>query len=248
MPTASHRINHQPVFVLNSVPWRESSLLADVFSRQYGRVLLVARSARKRHSELRGVLTPFVPLLVSWYGMRELKTLHRAEWLGGWPQPQGRALFSALYVNELVLKLTAREDPHPQVYDALATVLRCIAAAGDSNNALRCFEWTLLCELGFAPDIGQDEHGQAIDADARYWMRPEHAPLPLAAAQTPPGAEGVEVYGHTLQALAQNQWAHSESARQALHLNRMMLDFRLPEGIKSRQILRQLPQWASPSS
>lgn len=62
----------------------------------------------------------FVPASVSWYGSQELKTLHRAEWMGGWRQPQGRALFSGLYVNELVLKLTAREDPMSELYDALA--------------------------------------------------------------------------------------------------------------------------------
>ena len=112
---SDHRINHEPAFLLASVPWRESSLRLEVFSRSYGRVALLARSARKRQSELRGVLVPFVPMSASWYGSGELKTLHRAEWLGGWPQPQGRALFSGLYVNELVLRLTAREDPQPEL-------------------------------------------------------------------------------------------------------------------------------------
>ncbi|PKU13685.1 DNA repair protein RecO, partial [Neisseria meningitidis] len=90
------------------------------------RVALLARSARKRQSELRGVLVPFVPVSVSWYGSQELKTLHRAEWVGGWRQPQGRALFGGLYVNELVLKLTAREDPVPELYDALAEVVEAV--------------------------------------------------------------------------------------------------------------------------
>ena len=83
----ANRIDHQPAFLLSATPWRETSLLVELFSRDYGRVALVARSARKRQSELRGVLVPFVPVCVSWYGKEELKTLHRAEWLGGWPQP-----------------------------------------------------------------------------------------------------------------------------------------------------------------
>ena len=99
MSDRNHRINHEPVFLLNAVPWRESSLRLEVFSRRYGRVALLARSARKRQSELRGILVPFVPIDASWYGNTELKTLHRAEWLGGWPQPQGRALFSGLYTE-----------------------------------------------------------------------------------------------------------------------------------------------------
>ena len=115
-----NRIDSQPAFLLSATPWRETSLLAELFSRDYGRVAVVARSARKRQSELRGVLVPFVPVNASWYGSQELKTLHRAEWIGGWPQPQGRALFSGLYVNELMLKLTVREDPLPELYDVLA--------------------------------------------------------------------------------------------------------------------------------
>ena len=97
---------------------------------------LLARSARKRQSELRGVLVPFVPVSASWYGSQELKTLHRAEWIGGWPQPQGRALFSGLYINELMLKLTAREDPIPELYDALEAVMR--AVCGENSLPLRC--------------------------------------------------------------------------------------------------------------
>lgn len=101
-------------------------------------------------SELRGVLVPFVPVSASWYGAQEVKTLHRAEWLGGWPQPQGRALFNGLYANELVLKLTAREDPHPALYDALHNVMAAIATEPNHVAALRRFEWALLTALGFA--------------------------------------------------------------------------------------------------
>ncbi|MCP2040156.1 DNA repair protein RecO (recombination protein O) [Neisseria sp. HSC-16F19] len=242
MSAAPARINHQPALLLSATPWRESSLLAELFSRDYGRVCVVARSARKRQSELRGVLVPFVPVSVSWYGNQEIKTLHRAEWLGGWPQPQGRALFSALYANELVLKLTAREDPHPPLYDALAEVLRHIA--GDNTAAaLRRFEWQLLRELGFAPDIGRDEHRQPIDADARYWLRPEHTPVRLEASGPPP-ADGICVHGRTLLALAQHGGHDTRTAQEALQLTRMLLDFRLPGGIHSRRILQQLNAYA----
>ena len=82
----TQRVNHQQVFLLSSKPWRENSLWLEVFSREHGRLALLARSARTRGSELRGILVPFVPLSASWFGREELKTLHRAEWLGGWPQ------------------------------------------------------------------------------------------------------------------------------------------------------------------
>ena len=95
------RIDHEPAFLLSSTAWRESSLKIDIFSQNYGRMSLIARSARRRQSDLRGVLVPFVPLSLSWYGSNELLTLHKAEWIGGWRQPMGKNLLSAMYVNEL---------------------------------------------------------------------------------------------------------------------------------------------------
>lgn len=245
MSVQTHRINHEPAFLLTAKPWRESSLWVELFSRSYGRVAVLARSARTRQSELRGVLVPFVPMSASWYGSQELKTLHRAEWLGGWRQPQGRALFSGLYVNELVYKLTAREDPHPALYDALHAVMQTIANEANHVAALRRFEWTLLTELGFAPDLQQDEHGGAVTSDRRYWLRPEHAPLPFEeAGGLPPGeVQGVAVDGSSLIQLRSGSFESGESLQQALKLTRMLIDFRLPEGIKSRQVLQQMQQF-----
>ena len=242
MAAPSQRINHEPTFLLAATPWRESSLWLEMFSRRYGRVAMLARSARKRQSELRGVLVPFVPVSASWYGAQELKTLHRAEWLGGWPQPQGRALFSGLYANELVLKLTAREDPHPALYDALHSVMAAIATEPNHVAALRRFEWALLTSLGFAPDLQHDERGLPVEAAQTYWLRPEHPLLPLAEAAGLAAAEaaGVAVQGSTVLQLAAGALSGGDALQEALKITRLLLDFRLPEGIKSRQILQQM--------
>ncbi|MCP1771912.1 DNA repair protein RecO (recombination protein O) [Neisseria perflava] len=237
-----HRINHEPAFLLASAPWRESSLWLEVYSRRYGRVALLARSARKRMSELRGVLVPFVPMSASWYGSQELKTLHRAEWLGGWPQPQGRALFSGLYVNELMLKLTAREDPLPALYDALVEVMESICTEPNHIAALRGFEWTLLTALGHAPDLYADFNGDKITADTRYWLSAQDAPVPLAQSDKQEG-KGVAVSGETLIQLRNGEFNDGESLQQALKITRSLLDFHLPEGIKSRQVLQQIQQF-----
>ncbi len=241
----STRVNHQPAFLLAATPWRENSSLIELFSRDYGRVAMVARSARTRQSELRGVLVPFVPVNASWYGKEELKTLHRAEWIGGWAQPQGRALFSGLYVNELVLKLSVREDPHPEVFEAVQTVMRAVATEANHIAALRRFEWSLLGACGFAPDLKQDEYGQAIESEQDYWLRPEHPVLPLAQAQLLAGDEamGVVVSGSTLCALDSGCFASGKSLQEALKINRLLLNFRIPEGIRSRQVLQQLQQF-----
>ncbi|PIT24666.1 DNA repair protein RecO [Snodgrassella alvi] len=240
---SNNRINHQPAFLLASRPWSESSLQIEIFSRDYGRVVMLARSARRRQSELRGVLVPFVPLQLSWYGNNELKTLHRAEWIGGWQQPQNQALFSALYVNELVLKLTAREDPLPRIHAAMHTVLQSIAS-GEHLSALRYFEWSLLRTLGIAPDISRDNQGQAIINHERYWLRAEHAPVLLMQAQLSAQEDGIIVHGYTLNALTtQSLTEQPEWHTEAIRLTRLLLDFRLPEDILSRRILKQLQQY-----
>ena len=245
LPMTNQRINHEPVFLLASAPWRESSLWVEVFSRRYGRVALLARSARKRQSELRGVLVPFVPVSASWYGSQELKTLHRAEWIGGWPQPQGRALFSGLYINELMLKLTAREDPIPELYDALEAVMRAVCVESSHTAALRRFEWALLTRLGFAPDLFHDGNGEAIRAEETYWLTPENAVVPIEEAERfNPRNHGVAVGGDILIQLREGDFTHPESLGQSLKITRLLIDNLLPEGIKSRQVLQQLQQFS----
>ena len=239
----TQRVNHQQVFLLSSKPWRENSLWLEVFSREHGRLALLARSARTRGSELRGILVPFVPLSASWFGREELKTLHRAEWLGGWPQPQGRALLSGLYVNELVQKLTAREDPQPALYEALRQVMRTLCTEPNHAAALRRFEWTLLTLAGYAPDLQKDSAGCPVEADRQYWLRPEHAVLPLEQRHSLTPTEeqpGVAVDGEVLIQLQNGEFTDAAALQQARRITRLLLDFRLPEGIKSRQVLQQI--------
>lgn len=248
MTEKTHRTDHQPVFLLANVPWRESSLRIEAFSRDCGRVSLLARSARKRQSELRGVLVPFVPVSASWYGSAELKTLHRAEWLGGWALPQGRALFSGMYANELVLKLTAREDPHPGIFHAMFALMRSIAAGTDHAAALRRFEWALLTELGFAPDLRYDGAGSPVEAGRQYWLRPEHAVLPLEERGGLPAEEagGMALDGGSLLQLAEGEFGSNAALHDALKLTRMLIDFRLPQGVRSRRILQQMQAFPMP--
>lgn len=235
MPTP-HRINHQPIFLLTSKPWRENSLWVEAFSRDYGRVALLARSARTRGSELRGVLIPFVPISASWFGKEELKTLHRAEWLGGWAQPSGRALFSAMYVNELVLKLTMRDDPHADVYDALHDVMRAIGTQADYVGALRQFEWRLLNALGIAPDFMRDGDGADVVDENWYWVRPDEVVKRVDEHEIL--TTGERVQGRVLRQICAgvlSDDALSDGAR----VMRSLIDFRVPE-LKTRQVLQQL--------
>jgi DNA repair protein RecO (recombination protein O) len=134
--------------LLHAAAWRETSLLIQVFARDYGNVALVAKGAKRPYSALRPILTMFQPLALSWSGAGEVKTLIRAECAGVRPLA-GRVLMSAWYMNELLLRLLPREDAHPGLYDAYDGALQQLAQGSFAAAALRRFEWILLQETGY---------------------------------------------------------------------------------------------------
>lgn len=150
--TPGPRVHDSAAFLLHSSPWRETSLLLEILSREHGRVALVAKGARRPTSALRPVLASFQPLSLSWSGAGEVKTLVRAEWAAALRVYTGPAMMSAWYMNELLLRLLAREDPHPLLYDAYDQALTDLASGARAAGALRRFEWMLLRETGYGLD------------------------------------------------------------------------------------------------
>ena len=149
----AQRRDDEPAFVLHAYPYRETSLIVEAFTPNYGRVAMVARGAKRPRSETRGLLQAFQPLTLSWAGTGELKTLMKAEWRGGMPLPGGSALLAGFYVNELVLKLLPREDAHPVLFDEYAAALAALTerpVPAEQAAVLRRFEVRLLAELGYA--------------------------------------------------------------------------------------------------
>src|SRR5260370_33338727 len=142
------RRDDQQAFVLHAYAYRETSLIVEVLTQGYGRVALVARGAKRPRSELRGVLQAFQPLTLSWAGSGELKTLIHAEWRGGLPLVCGSALLCGFYLNELLLKLLPREDPHPRLFDAYESALSRLANGAAQAPVLRPFELRLPAALG----------------------------------------------------------------------------------------------------
>lgn len=235
-----YRVNAQPAVILSTSPWRETSLLLDIFSQDFGRVSLIARGARKKYSLLSGLLMPFALLSLSWYGKDSLKTLHQAEWIGGWPQPSGAALLSCFYLNELIINLTAKDNPEPQIFHAFISVLKTIATTNEHIPLLREFEWLLLEKLGVAPDIRHDTQGNAIQTDKKYWLEPESSPILLIEKNKLPETYGMMTTGAVLIAMQSHCWHQPEHQAQILSLNRMLLDFRLPKKLHSRSILQDI--------
>ena len=173
---------HLSAYVLHHYDWSESSLILDVFTREQGRVAVVAKGAKRPHSQLRAVLLPFQRITVS-LGRSpggepaEIQNLRAAEWAGGSAPPlAGGALFSGFYLNELLMKLLARHDPHALLFDAYADTLEALGALeeGMAEAALRAFELTLLREIGVLPDLSRATATQLpLEAAGRYAVHPD---------------------------------------------------------------------------
>ncbi|HNQ04132.1 MAG TPA: DNA repair protein RecO [Thiobacillaceae bacterium] len=164
----SERVDGETAFILHTRPWRETSLVVDVFSRHHGRLGLVARGARRPSASLKARLVPFQPLSLAWFGKGGLRTLHAAEWHGGEPCPRGHGLMCGFYLNELLLRLLPEGDPHEALFDHYRTALAGLSGAADVEPVLRRFELVLLSELGYAQPLGHMADGSGIQASARY--------------------------------------------------------------------------------
>ncbi len=204
-------------FVLHRYDWSESSLILDLFTRAQGRVTVVAKGAKKPHSNLRAVLLPFQRVNVALgklpegEGAGEVQTLRQAEWAGGMAMLTGEALFSGFYLNELIMKLLARHDAHPALFDAYAQTLPALIASDESlaPAALRAFELTLLREIGLLPDLSRATPTlQPLRPEGLYTLRPESGVIEAAGDE--PGVPGAllgalqaALERHALEALQQ---------------------------------------------
>lgn len=238
-----HRQQDQPAFVLHSYPFRETSLILDVFSRSHGRLAVVARGARRPRSVLRGVLMNFQPLLLSWFGKGEVRTLHSAEWQGGQPYLQGTALMCGFYLNELLLSLLARDDPHEQLFDYYRATLHRLAHEADHAATLRCFEKHLLQELGYALVLEREaDNGKPVQAELCYRYAVERGPLPNGGAPDDGDARtGLPVMGKTLLDMAADDYADPATAQQSKQLMRVLLNHHLGGKIlRTRELIKDL--------
>lgn len=227
------RIQLEPAYVLSVRAYRETSALLEIFSAAHGRVGLVARGARGAKSKLRGFLQPFLPLLLSWSDRGELGTLSGAEGAGAPPELKGEAIFSGWYLNELMLRLLARRDPHPGLFHDYAETLAALAVPNPAR-ALRVFEKRLLAELGYGVHLPED-------LTAEGWYRYE----PGAGLQIAEGPGRNAYRGASLLDLEQETFASDETLRDARRLLRAALephlggrDLRTPEMLRALRSLR----------
>jgi DNA repair protein RecO (recombination protein O) len=233
------RLVLQPAFVLHRRPYRNTSLLLDALTPEQGRIGLVARGVRTTRSRLKGLLQPFQPLLLSGSGNGELLGLTAVEEAGAPIALPATRWLSGLYVNELLLRLLQRHDPHPGLFAAYQTVLEALADTGDEAAALRIFEKRLLAEIGYGLLLDTEVHtGTAIVPEGVYRYALEQGPCYASRTET-----GILISGKSLLALRQETFPNPAVLQEVKRLTRAAIGVHLQgRPLKTRELLVKLQQ------
>lgn len=237
---SSHRQDNQSVYVLHTYPFKETSLVVELFARDFGRVATVAKGARRPRSAMRGMLQAFQPMLATWSGKLELKTLHGLEWNGALLLLQGEALMCGFYLNELLLRLLPREDSHEALFEYYADTLKTLAVSQNLATTLRRFELKFLQELGYAIPLHLDANGQPVSMQQHYRYEAEHGAYPLQGL--PVRYEGgVQLSGKTLIDMSNDDYSDELTQQQSKQLMRYLLAHYLGDKpLHTRQLLIDL--------
>jgi len=236
---SKRRADHQAGYVLHTYPYKETSLIVEAFTRNFGRVALLARGARRPRSAMRGVLLSFHPLRLGWSASAELGNLISAEWSGALQPLSGRGLMCGFYLNELLLRLLPRDDAHETLFDIYAEALGQLSRGEPQASVLRSFEKRLLSELGYALTLTREvDTGRVVDPSERYHYAFDRGPQRYASE---PGTRWPVVRGAALLALAQERYPDAETAAEAKRLMRLVLDHYLEaRRIFSRRVVQDL--------
>jgi DNA repair protein RecO (recombination protein O) len=196
------RVQLEPAYVLHSRSFRETSLIVEAFSREHGRVAVVARGAKSPRSRWRNVLQPFRPLLLGWNQKSDLGTLTAVDQVASPPPLQGQALYCGIYLNELLMRLLHRGDPHPEVFERYRQVLSELASEVPLQALLRLFEKHLLEAIGYAMLLDR-EYGSGVEIDPQRWYdyQPQRGPVAVAgpAQGRVSGAALLALHGESLE-------------------------------------------------
>ena len=231
----AQRVWLTPAYLLHQYAYRDTSRIAEVFTREHGRLSLFARGVRAPKSALRAVLRPFQRLLLSWTGKSEAGQLTAAEIDGVFTQLPSQRLMSGFYVNELLLKLTERWDAHPELFDWYERTVAGLAGAGAEEPHLRRFEKRLLEELGYGTDFSSTETGETVSLEHHYRVRPQRAVMRCEAGT----AEAVP--GRSLLELSAESFENTATLRDAKRILRASIEACLDgRSLGSREVMMAL--------
>ena len=230
------RVSQEPAYVLHRHDYGETSLLLEIFSRRYGRLGVIAKGARRARSPLRSALMAFQPLMIGFSGRGELPTMTAVESAGTAPEIVGEALYCGFYLNELLLRLLHRHDPHERLYESYREALDRLGGHQNMETTLRVCEKRLLEDVGFGLVLDHDVHdGSPIQAGIQYRYIPERGPVPVQQAD----GEGIAVQGASLLALALERLDDARELHEVKHLMRALLARHLGERpLISRSLFR----------
>lgn len=228
------RVEQQAAFILHARAYRETSLLLECLTRDHGRVGLVARGVRRERARTpRALLQPLIPLQIGWSGRGELATLAQVEAAAPGVDLGGDALLCALYLNELVLRITPRQDPHPELFADYAETLARLARGDAQAWTLRRFERDLLAHLGYALVLDVDgDDGAPLDPERDYAYRHEHGPVPWRDAR-----DGVRLRGAALLAFARDEMPAAPHLASLRRLMRAMIAAHIEGELRSWSML-----------
>lgn len=231
-----YRYDNQPVYVLHTYAFKETSLVAELFTKAHGRVATLAKGARRPRSAMRGQLQSFQMLSATWSGKNELKTLHSLDWADALTMLQGEALMCGFYLNELLLRLLPREDAHEQLFNYYQATLRALAKGLDLATHLRRFELKLLQEMGYAVPLQLDENNTPINEEREYRYEAEYGACAFSATQ-----KGIKVAGRTLLDMAHDDYTSMQTQQESKKLMRYLLTHYLGDKpLHTRQLLIDL--------
>ncbi len=242
MAQANNKILLEPAYVLHQRPYRDSSLILEIFSHTYGRVGLVAKGVRGKRKQRRALLQPFMPLQLSWSGRGELATLTDVEATGAAHQLVGQVLLSGFYINELLTYLLHRHDPHPDLFEYYRYTFSQLDGLSQPQLLqchLRLLEKQLLQEIGYGLVLENElVQGEPIDANRSYRYHPGQGPM---LAQRDDVNQGSLFRGSSLLAFAQENLDQPQYLKDARRLTRLVFDFYLGgKKLHSRQLLVDL--------
>ncbi|HET9391821.1 MAG TPA: DNA repair protein RecO [Steroidobacteraceae bacterium] len=227
MTRSARRISLAPAYILHHRPYRDTSRILEVLTREHGRLSLFARAVRGPKARLAAVLQPFQLLLLSWSGRGEAAQLTAAEAVAHDAPLPPASLMASFYLNELLLKLTTRHDPLPALFDDYHAAVESLRHGRSQEPVLRIFEKRLLDSLGYGPDIAGEAHtGKPIAADAYYHFRPAQGLVPAMA-----GASGA-LAGASLIRLAEEQLSDARE----LEDSRRLLQAALAHCLEGREL------------
>jgi DNA repair protein RecO (recombination protein O) len=215
----SSKKENQNIYILHTYPFKETSLIVEMLTKDFGRIAVTAKGARRPKSSLRGMLLPFQPLQATWSGLQDLKSLHNIEWSDAFSMIKGDALVCGFYLNELIMRLVPKDDPCPKLYDFYHKTILELASNNFLSITLRRFELKLLKELGYQVPLKNDVDGVIIESEKQYFYDAESSAFTKKIS-----SDQFVISGKTLIDMANDCYEDSKTEQQSKQFMRYLIN------------------------